>query len=165
MLSRAAALGTWRKTYPRPRIPAYTSCHLVLSKGRSHEASWNGTRCGARGLVSQDLHSGGAGAPPGTNTRPCQELADIRGILLMPDKKRGPALDKRCCGAPRGARRGPVEGSRTPLVLRLSARHSPLGERLQQTRADSRRGDAHARQILTRHARTCSGHPLGRCGK
>ena len=35
-----------------------------------------GGGCGARGRDNVIPHSGGAGAPPGTTTGPCQELAD-----------------------------------------------------------------------------------------
>src|ERR1019366_8376416 len=71
------------------------------------------------------LHSGGAGAPPGDITIPYQELAD-GGPLGLPEarktrppkrgrrlraggrakrnvRKRGPAPQRRCDGAPRGA--------------------------------------------------------------
>jgi hypothetical protein len=75
--------------------------------------------------VTRIGHPGGAGAPPGTNTSPCQELADglvcadrlllrrvsaaAAGRKRAPDEKRGPAQEgkRRLCGAPRGARRGP----------------------------------------------------------
>ena len=40
-------------------------------------------RCGARGSASQSRHSGGAGAPSGTTTGPCQELADDRSIATV----------------------------------------------------------------------------------
>jgi hypothetical protein len=40
-------------------------------------------RCPA-GLASQAWHSGGAGAPPGSTMRPCQELADDLSIALLP---------------------------------------------------------------------------------
>jgi hypothetical protein len=97
-------------------------------------------RCPA-GRGSQPRHSGGAGAPPGSTMRPCQELADDLSIALSPSgllerdgsvpklfepdgalrlpecvtpkRKRGPAVRQiTACGAPRGARRGP-QGSRS----------------------------------------------------
>ncbi len=42
-------------------------------------------------------HSGGTGAPPGTTTSPCQELADDLGVALntqRPNPKRGPVFAK-----------------------------------------------------------------------
>src|SRR5581483_2758336 len=49
----------------------------------------------SRGPDGHIRHSGDAGAPPGTTTSPCQELADdLDGALntRRPDLKRGPAL-------------------------------------------------------------------------
>ena len=42
---------------------------------RRREAGWGAAPAG---LVAQIGHSGGAGAPPGLTTKPCQELADDR---------------------------------------------------------------------------------------
>jgi len=67
--------------------PILTSPHRL--KGRYREArDW---RDGARRprVFLAIRHSGGAGAPPGSTTRPCQELADDR--LAYP--KRDPSVD------------------------------------------------------------------------
>ena len=49
---------------------------VLLDEGRSREASFE--RSGMRRLRASfaSSHSGGAGAPPGVTTDPCQELAD-----------------------------------------------------------------------------------------
>ena len=101
----------WRQvTYPRAPNLLY-HCITSSTSGAFLEASWNGMRRGARGSVSQDRHSGGVGAPPGSITSSCQELADIRehpfGALIKSAARR--CSENAACGAPRGARRGPVE--------------------------------------------------------
>ena len=45
-------------------------------RGREPVAPARGVRAGARGRGQQATHSGGAGAPPGGTTTPCEELAD-----------------------------------------------------------------------------------------
>ncbi len=50
------------------------------------------------GSCTQHGHSGGTGAPPGTTTSPCQELADDLGVALKtqrPNLKRGPVFANR----------------------------------------------------------------------
>jgi hypothetical protein len=37
-------------------------------------------------------HSGGTGAPPGTNTSPCQELAYARQVISLPREARPAAV-------------------------------------------------------------------------
>src|SRR5581483_4788176 len=49
------------------------------------------------GSCTRHEHSGGTGAPPGTITSPCQELADDLGVALntqRPNLKRGPVFAK-----------------------------------------------------------------------
>ncbi len=49
------------------------------------------------GSCTRHEHSGGTGAPPGTTTSPCQELADDLGVALntqRPNLKRGPVFAK-----------------------------------------------------------------------
>ena len=45
----------------------------------------------ARGRRTLLPYPGGAGAPPGTTTSPCEELADGAAPELAPPAKRGPA--------------------------------------------------------------------------
>ena len=74
-------------------------------------------------------HPGGAGAPPGSTTRPCQELADIwmGAIGLWPIErgvqsgKRGPAPNEHRDW--RAERRPPLPSGSGTIGLRLSARH------------------------------------------
>jgi hypothetical protein len=80
------------------------------------------------GLVAT-RHSGGIGAPPGTTTSPCQELADRPAIAGT--GKRGPVPNKRCNW--RAARRPPwSQRIAATIGLRLSARH-PLGSEPEAT--------------------------------
>jgi len=90
-------------------------------------------RDGARRLraIFAGSHPGGAGAPSGTTTSPCQELADDLGSYRPLTGKQGPALDERRNW--RAERRPRVFG-REPKGLRFSARH-PL-----KARAPARRG-------------------------
>jgi hypothetical protein len=68
--------------YPRPRKPSY---HRSTSsnEGRFREALPK--RDGARRprLWFATEHPGGTGAPPGPNTRPCQELAEVADLALL----------------------------------------------------------------------------------
>jgi hypothetical protein len=93
-------------------------------------------RCPA-GLASQARHSGGAGAPPGSTMRPCQELADDRKVyakrVSSKTKERGALTAKARPGRPLklphvARREAPavVRKDRGAIGLRFSARH-PFG--------------------------------------
>ena len=84
-------------------------------------------------------HSGGAGAPSGATTSPCQELADDLGSHRPLTGKQGPAPDKRRCWR---AEKRPRAARYEPYGLRFSARH-PLvlrGQTKQSPGAQPRRG-------------------------
>ncbi len=63
--------------------------------------TWDGVRRPA-GSCTQHGHPGGTGAPPGTTTSPCQELADdlisrdraLAWLIAMSNLKRGPVFAK-----------------------------------------------------------------------
>ena len=73
-----------------PSKPPLWCIHLVRLRGVLMRRREAGPGCGARGSISQDRHPGGAGAPPGSTTRPCQELADDREVY----SKRDPSLSR-----------------------------------------------------------------------
>ena len=62
--------------------------HLHSASLRSSEGALSrgvakaGRGAAPAGSCTQHEHSGGAGAPPGSTTRPCQELADDLGVPL-----------------------------------------------------------------------------------
>ena len=76
---------------------------------------FSGVGCGARGRgETSPAHPGGAGAPPGTTTGPCQELADggPQRLARGPDR----AVD------PEGAATfGPTAGQSGPWAKRSPA--------------------------------------------
>ena len=87
------------------------------------------------GSCTQREHSGGAGAPPGSTMRTCQELAwrfdfalPASGLLERKIQTEArPAAVIAVIGAPRGARRSP-QGRADTTGLRFSARHPPHRE-------------------------------------
>ena len=62
-----------------------------LIEGRSREASIERSEVRRLRASFASLHPGGAGAPPGTITSPCQELADAMRSFRRMEAKRGPA--------------------------------------------------------------------------
>ena len=76
----------WRRAYPRtyPRAPILLYHPPTSSaQGSLREAFVEAGRWQRRLRASfATRHSGGAGAPPGITTNPCQELADDLGVAL-----------------------------------------------------------------------------------
>jgi hypothetical protein len=70
-------------------IPTLSSAVTLHSprptEGRFARRTLGGTGCGARGLVHVSEHSGGVGAPPGTNRSPRWEPADEAKPEVDPD--------------------------------------------------------------------------------
>jgi hypothetical protein len=101
----------FQRRYPHPLPPPLHSRRLVLVEGRFREAFVKcGTGCGARGPGDAAGHSGGSGAPPGPNTRPCQELADDRAVHA---KRRPSPLSSCAWRGEAGSRRAKKDGGGT----------------------------------------------------
>ena len=87
VLAAAADGKTLRMAYDAEKlIPVFPSPIILPSprptKGAFARRCRSGTGRGARGARFATSHSGGTGAPPGSNTRPCQELAEVVDLAL-----------------------------------------------------------------------------------
>src|SRR6185437_6862744 len=65
-----------------------------------------------RAWTTRSTHSGGAGAPPGTTTGPCEELADVRAgngthESAARRRKENAAMERRVASAPIARRAAP----------------------------------------------------------
>jgi hypothetical protein len=107
------------------------------------------------GLAQQDTRAAPE-LPPGPLGVPARSWLTTGGPFgCSRHRKRGPVLQKRRCW--RAARRPPCPATDMDTIgLRLSARHPPL------TRGASRRASCVGEIVFSRHARTCSGHPIER---
>ena len=97
-------------------------------EGREPVAPARGVRAGARGRGQQATHPGGAGAPPGGTTAPCEELAD-GGRLGRPSRSAVSPVEGGGSKGPKGTPRAepkarPGAGVRTPR-WRAERRHVP----------------------------------------
>ena len=110
-----------QKLFDRTLYLCLYSAHPPHSEGVLMRRQEGGGGCGARGRGNVPPHPGGAGAPPGTTTGPCQELADggppqsARGCERAIDPK-GVARSQAGGGTKRSVGKArPGAGRRTPL--------------------------------------------------
>ena len=125
-----------------PSKPPLWCIHLVRLRGVLMRRREAGPGCGARGSISQDWHPGGAGAPPGSTTRPCQELADDREVYIKrdPSLSRGERIRIKRRDGPAGhsrRKRGPASSNRRKCSCcacrcYMSAYGAPRGARVLQ---------------------------------
>ena len=109
-----------RRTRVIPLLPDLLYPALTSSaEGRfARSVVASGMRCGVPRVWFAARHSGGAGAPPGPNTGPCQELADDR--LAYPNATPFSPLRHDGEAGTDGEKRGPVF-AKSPLMARREA--------------------------------------------
>jgi hypothetical protein len=98
---------------------------IPSAEGRFHEAScqWDGMRRPRAGFA--DRPPGGAGAPPGVTTDPCEELADDPG--QSPGRKARPGAGDAKLSRLARHRDGAPQGAACPQGTRLSGSVAPSG--------------------------------------
>jgi len=151
---------------PRSK-PRLLCTHLVRLKGVFMRRMTAGRGAAPAGSCKRKHgHSGGSGAPPGPTKRSRREPADAlkAAFELTLSRKRGPGPE-----TPRPARREALacRKARTIYGPRLSARRPPLyAKRGKEQSPDAEHASRQRSGLPTlgRHARTCSGHPIGQCG-
>jgi len=121
-----------------------------------------GRRCGARGRGSQAAHPGGAGAPPGVTTDPCQELAD-GGRLGRPSRWKARQAIRRT-GADRRKARQELEPKARPGAEMRTPQVSPDRASLSGWSAGRRPSSANGARQDGRLVRRSVLHPLGFSG-
>ena len=146
-----------------PSKPPLCCIHLVRLRGVLMRRREAGPGCGARGSISQDWHPGGAGAPPGSTTRPCQELADDREVYIKrdPSLSRGERIRIKRRDGPAGhlrRKRGPALSNRRKCsCCAIASLHERVWRAGRRPRGPRQDRDTIGLRLSARHPLTCEG--------